>query len=524
MRSISSYLLLNERFILSCLKKVKIILNLDYIPQGNIMPFVGFNYMALRRVAVLDESLIMFGGKHRNPVLCAILTLLNLTLLFTGCNVPKAHLTTFNKHFEMGDYESSALFAQKKIGQRENPAGEDLLWALQLGTVERIRQNYQKSTEYFDKSEEMLKYYDEQSNVGDVIGSTVASDNVIPYRGEEYDGVMVNTYKALNFMAEGKMDLARVEFNRALDRQRRAKEKFSKEIDKLNSELEQKQQENEFSKSNVENPTTRDLLAQKYPNLYNFQAYPDFVNPFATYLAGIYFNLVGDHSKAVDLLKESYGMVGDNPYIADDLSTTEKILDGKARLENTVWLIFENGLGPVKKEFRLDIPLFVATDKIKYVGIALPKLELRNKSHPYLLVNSDDKEYTTLPVADMDRVVQTEFSKDFGGILIRAIISATAKAAAQYVIKQQGSNAATALSFAVAAYSFASTAADVRIWTALPKDFQIARFPKPKNGKLKITPPGSVPIDVDIPQCNNAVVYVRIITNQAIPVYNVMAF
>jgi hypothetical protein len=126
-------------------------------------------------------------------------------------------------------------------------------------------------------------------------------------------------------MAEKEFDLARVEFNRALDRQRRAKEKFNEEIRKLQAELEKDQEndlekdqenglendqeKNSFSKSNVENPETQELLAQKYPNLYNFEAYPDFVNPFATYLAGVFFNLVRDHAKAVDLLKESYGMV-----------------------------------------------------------------------------------------------------------------------------------------------------------------------------------------------------------------------
>jgi len=460
---------------------------------------------------------------HWHCILFAILTLFSLPL-FTGCNVPKDHLKTFNSHFERLDYENSALFAQKKIGRHKNPTGEDLLWALQLATVERLRQNYQKSTECFDKSEDMLKYYDEQFELGDAIASTIASDNIVPYKGEEYDGVMVNTYKALNFMAEGNMDLARVEFNRALDRQRRAKEKFSKEINKLKAELQQKHQQNDFSKSNVENPKTRELLAQKYPNLYNFEAYPDFVNPFATYLAGIYFNLVGDHSKAEYLLKESYGMVGDNPYIAEDLGVTDGILNGQGRLENTIWLIFENGLGPVKKEFRLDIPLFIATSKVKYVGIALPKLEFRDKAYPYLLANSNGTEYMTLPVADMDKVIQTEFSKDFEGILIRAIISATAKAVAQYVLEEQGSTAGSIGSIIVAVYSFASTAADVRIWTTLPKDFQIARFPKPKNGKLKIIPPGSIPLDIDIPQCNNAIVYVRITTNQAMPVYEVMAF
>ncbi len=454
------------------------------------------------------------------PFLLAILTLPSL-LFSIGCNAPKDHLKVFNTSFEAANYDSSALFAQKKLGNSKNPDGEDLLWALQLGAVERIRRNYPKSTEFLDKAENMLKFYDEQFKGGDIIGSTVASDNVIPYRGEEYDGVMVNTYKALNFMAEGKTDLARVEFNRALDRQRRAKEKFTKEINKLNSEL---KKQSSFSRSNVENPTTHQLLAEKYPNLHNFQAYPDFVNPFATYMAGLFFNLVGDYSKAVDLIKESYGMVSDNPYIADDLSTTEKILDTGGRLKNTVWVIFENGLGPVKEEFRIDLPLFIATNKVKYVGIALPKLEFRYQAYPYLLVNSDGTDYMTLPVADMDRVVQTEFSKDYPAILTRAIISTTAKAIAQYALEEQGSNAASIGSILVAAYSFASTAADVRIWTALPKDFQVARLPKPENGKLKITPPGYIPLDIDIPPCNNAVIYVRIISNRTIPVYSVMTF
>ena len=465
----------------------------------------------------------MSGVRFKNPIIFTILAFLSLPF-FTGCNVPKDHLTTFNGHFERFDYENSALLAEGKISKRKNPKGEDLLWALQLGTVERIRQDYRKSTECFDKAEAMLKYYDEQTRIGDGIGSTIVNENIIPYRGEEYDGIMVNVYKALNFMVEGKMDLARVEFNRALDRQRRAKEKFNEEIKKLRSELEKEQQQNEFSKSNVENPQTSELLAQKYPNLYNFEAYPDFVNPFATYLAGVFFNLVSDHSKAVDLLKESYGMVGNNAYIAEDLGITEGILDGKGRLEDTVWLIFENGLGPVKKEFRLDIPLFVATDKVKYVGIALPELEFRDRAYQYLVAEVDGKDYKTCLVSDMDRVVRTEFSKDFKGILTRAIISATAKVVAQYALEKQDSSKSSIASLLMAAYSYATTAADVRIWTSLPKDFQIARFPKPENGTLKVTPTGSVPFEINIPDCNNVIVYVRITTSQAKPIFEVITF
>jgi hypothetical protein len=472
----------------------------------------------------LKCRLMTKGIRSGSPVSFALFIFLSLFIFFTGCNTPRDQLAKFNGYFVNMDYEASANYARKKIHKCSKPKGEDLLWAMQLGTVERIRKNYSASTEYFDKAEDMLKIFDEQSRIGDIIGSTIASDNLIPYRGEEYDGVMINTYKGLNFMVEEKMDLARVEFNRALDRQRRAKEKFNKEIQKLKSELEKEQEEDGLSQTNVENPQTRRLLEEKYPNLYNFEAYPDFVNPFATYMAGLYFNLVGDHSKAVYLFKESYGMVSDNHYIAEDLRVTEEVLDGQARLENTVWLIFENGLGPVKEEFRLDIPLYVATSRIHYVGIALPELEFRPAAYPYLLAQADGTHYMTQQVSDMDRVVQTEFSKDYEGILTRAVISATAKAIAQYALTDQDSLAASIASLFVAAYSAASTAADVRIWTSLPKDFQIARLPKPADGKLKITPPGSIPLDIDIPPCNNAIVYIRITTNRTLPVYEVMAF
>ena len=465
----------------------------------------------------------MSGFRFRNPVVLTFLALLILPF-FAGCNAPKDHLAAFNGHFLSSDYEKSAQFAEKKISKNKNPKGEDLLWALQLGTVQRIQQDHTKSTESFDKAEDMLKYFDEQSTLGDGIGSTIVNENVIPYRGEEYDGIMVNVYKALNFMTEKEFDLARVEFNRALDRQRRAKEKFNEEINKLSAELEKEDQESEFTKSNVENTETAELLAQKYPNLHNFEAYPDFVNPFATYLAGVFFNLVSDHSKAVDLLKESYGMVGDNGYIAEDLSVTENILDGKGRLENTIWLIFENGLGPVKKELRMDIPLFVATDDVKYVGIALPELFFRNKAYPYLVAEVDGKDYETRLVSDIDRVIQTEFSKDYPAILTRAIISATAKAIAQYALEKQDSSESSLASVFMAAYSFATTAADVRIWTSLPKEFQVARFPKPKDGKLKVKQPGSIPVEINIPDCNNAIVYVRITTSQAEPIFEVMTF
>jgi len=469
----------------------------------------------------------MRDRKYPNRVLHLLLV---PTIFIVGCNVPKSHLMKFDSSFktdylELFNLEKSTQFAQSKISNSKNPKGEDLLWSMQLGCLERIKQNHQQSNDYFDKSEDMLKFFDYQNKAVDSAAAIALSDNVIPYLGEEYDGIMVNTYKALNFMSLGENELARVEFNRALDRQRRAKENFAQEITKLKDEIEKAQEkEKSHVKENIENPKIKELIADRYPGLYEFKAYPDFVNPFTTYIAGIYFNLVGDHPKAATLLKESYGMVTDNEYIAQDLTVTEQILDGQGELKDTVWVIFENGMGPVKEEFRLDIPLFVATNKVKYVGIALPKLKFREQAYPNLSIKTAGHNYKTQLVADMDRVVQTEFNKDFTGILTRAVISATAKAIAQYVLEEEGSSSAAMASIFVAVYSFATTAADVRIWTTLPKDFQVARLPIPPDRLVTIEPPGGESFQVEIPTCKNALVYVRIPFNQARPIYDLVKY
>ena len=442
----------------------------------------------------------------------------------SGCNPAKSDLAIFDGRFESADYNEASQFAQKKIGSGKTPSGDDLLWTLQFAASERAQLNHQQSIASFDKAEDMLKFYNQQSaEIVDTVGSTIVNDNIVPYKGAEYDGIMVNTYKALDFMAQKNHDLARVELNRALERQTRAKEHFDEEIRKLETRLEKQKQKTSTDACSLANDSkVLAIVNANYPNLDQFQPYPDFVNPFTTYLAAIFFDLAGDYEKAGYLFKESYGMVPDNDYIAQDLMLTDDVISGKARLENTVWVIFENGLGPVKEEVRLDLPLVLVTNRVYYAGIALPRLRPRYVAYPCLAVQTDTGTYQTKQVADIERVIQTEFKKDFQGILIRAIASAVVKAAAQASVSENDNyGVATAL---VALYGVATTAADVRIWSALPKDFQVARCSIPKDRKLQIAPPGGAFFEVNIPTCKNAIVYIKIAHAGASPVYEVLTF
>ncbi|MHC5200349.1 MAG: COG3014 family protein [Planctomycetota bacterium] len=445
-----------------------------------------------------------------------------LGLFVSGCNAPKSHLNKFNGYFESGDFEQARQFAEKKIKQKDTPRAEDLLWSLQIGSIDRIEKKYAQSTAMFDDCERAMSYFDSQnSGVTHTAGAVAVNENIIPYTGQVYDGVMVNTYKAMNFMATDQFDLARVEFNRALDRQRRAKETFNKEIQKQKDEISADENSENVQKS-LDNPDLKQRLQEVYPSLYNFSVYPDFVNPFATYMAGLFFLIEGDYPKSVDLLKESAGMMPDNTMILQDLDAVNQVLSDGTPIEPTVWVIFENGLGPIKEEFRIDLPLFIFTDNVRYVGIALPRLAFRQAASPHLEVKTGSATSKTQLVADMDRVIQTEFKKDFQGILTRAIISTTTKAVAQYALEKNNNSSWAAVAMAV--YSLVTTAADVRIWTALPKDIQVARLPIPENGSLTIAGPGLEAIPIEIGDCNHAIVYVKMINAATPPRIEIMTF
>ena len=462
-----------------------------------------------------------------------------LLILFTSGCASMAHkkeLSAFNDLYSSGQYIEAANTEIKEKGEKKaNPS--KLLQSLQAAAALRYAQQYQQSSSLFDECEDIIKHHNEQIMAADAasnVGAVLVNDAVLDYRGREYDGVMVNTYKALNFWKEGKNDLARIEFNRALDRQRRAKERFAAEIAKLKEDLAKKQEEENKKaqaknnnvplmdiNKNVENPEIDSILQEKYSNLYEFKTYPDFINPFTTYIAGLFFMSEGDYSKSTTLLKEAYGMVDNNSTVADDFATVEGMIgEQKNNIQHT-WIIFENGLGPEIKEFRVDLPILLFTDKVKYTGIALPKLIFRDQAFSHLTINtSTNKAVQTSVLSSMDRVVQTEFKKRYPATVTRAITSTLIKTFVQYYAQKEFGDLA---GFAAALYQGATTAADIRIWTALPKEFQIAKINTPNNGVIILETPTGGKINVTVPQNSNSLVYIKIPTSGAKIVYDVIS-
>ncbi len=444
---------------------------------------------------------------------CLILLFLPL-LILSGC-VTDSRIKRNIERANAANYAEVARYAEDNIGNRWSKK-TDLFWALQAASARRNLGHYDQSNTWFDIAEKQYKAYNEDSIFGTAVSKLAAiliNDKVTAYKGEVYDGVLINTYKAINYLALGDYANARVEFNRALDRQRRAKTAFAKEIQARKAEL-AKSKHGEAIIQSIASDETQSKLKARYSNLDNFKAYSDFVNPYTTYMSGLFYGLQNDRSKAVDTLKEAYAMTM-NTTVQEDLVTLSK----EKHFNDSVWVIFENGAGPSKTEFRIDLPIFVATDRLDYIGVSFPQLQFNDEAFSKISVSSGNHFVATEQFADMDAVVANEFKKDLPAIQVTAITAAITKTLAQYALKEKYGT----LGDIFALLQFSTTASDIRMWTSLPKNFQVARVPMPQDGMLKLKF-GSNSQQVTIGEAANAIVSVRIPSKYAKPAISVMRF
>ena len=455
-------------------------------------------------------------------------------ILMSGC-APKEVLVTGDKKVSKGEYSEAAEIYSDAIDTGDRTQRNNLLWYLNSGLSYRFDHNNSASIKAFDESEWLIKHYQQQllhADIAQGTSSILVNDTTRPYIGTQYDGVMANTYKAINYLELGDMTAARVEFNRAIDRQRRAKAFYAQMIEKNRKAIEKEEQKNNKGvKSDDSMPAADKALQSKYPSLYNFKAYPDFINPMVSYLAGIFALSEGDNSKAFSLLKEAYGMNQNSKYIAEDLKFVDARLDGyNIDHKGLVWVIIEDGLAPVKTEWRMDIPVWIVSNSLNYVSLALPRIHKRDSAFSSYSIADQDMVRKTETISEMDRVIMTEFKKEFPAILRRAIFSATTKAVIQYEMQRQSQNTSgnAGLAFAVASlattvYTVASAQADTRTWTTLPKRFDLIRLERPENGKIAIkTSTGLSLEEIEIPLSEFTLVYVKMPSPGAKPSVSVM--
>ncbi|MGP4845529.1 COG3014 family protein [Marinobacter sp. 1Y8] len=427
-----------------------------------------------------------------------LISLCLLLAVTAGCSSfsQRDQMALFNAAYDKGDYGDAAVAMGLDDDASKAPQGK-VLELLHQGEALRLEGNYTQSIAVYDRAENGMKYLDQEgfaATASEDVMSVLVNDSTRDYRALMSEAILVNTYKALSFLALGDNANARVEFNRADDRTRRAVDYFADEIAEQRRALQKDPANARAVQQNINSDGIQGVLRSKYGDPAGWSVYPRFIVPSSTYLHGLYFLASGegssDFERAATSLKRVAQMAPNNPTIAADAELAEALASGqqtRQSLPPMVWLVYENGLGPVLQEIRFDIPLFLSHGdwaSVVYTGIALPRYTDRTPVGGALVVTSDDgTRYNTQLVASMGKVIRTEMQERFTSILARSISSAVVKGIFQHEATESLGAAGQLGSIL---YTIATTQADLRGWQAMPDHWEATRFERPANGVLEL--------------------------------------
>ncbi len=452
--------------------------------------------------------------------LSAVLLALSVAAVaaLTGC-ATYSQQNRFAGYWASGDLAAAEKEATLKA-EKEAGGKDAIIWRLEQAAILRALGRYEESNKAFDQAQEKIDAYAEGAKVK--LGSETAAmfSNLanLPYRGRAYDGIMLNTYKALNYLALREPDKARVEIIRAYQRQQDAVEENKRRLAKAQEELEAEKEKQRIEQAQKD-PNVQGRLNHAYSGLDTLKVYADYVNPFTVYLDGlIYFagaTSASDIEHARKSIERVAAFAGNNRFVKEDLAMVEAATQGR-HADPVTHVIVETGRAPVRDQIRIDIPILVS--KLSYVGAAFPTLEPQGGQLSALNVMANGTNLTTEVLASMDSIIAQDFKNELPVIITKTIAAAVVKAAASYAAndaanKEGGDLAGLFSQLGTAMFQIAVNIADLRTWTTLPKEFLVCRFPTPADRKIELqTAGGAQKVTVTLEESPMNLVYVRSIS------------
>ncbi len=468
----------------------------------------------------------------------SVATTLACALLLAGCSSYRNNAQKLRTSWQRANFQEAEEIAKKA----EASAGDDdkLVWQLDFATTLRANGNIEESQKVFDAAADTVVQWDSKADVllSKEIAASITNLNALPYRGRGMDRIMLHTYRALNYLESSQTDEARPALNAAFHAQSDALANNAKEIEAA----QQAAQENSVNVSELEsNPDIAQALENERANseANDIAVYTDYVNPFTTWLHGVYFLRTGvsdsDFERAKKSLQRVSQMIPQNSFVKEDLAEcTSDNLGTKA--DETTYVIFEYGVAPNlgRSEINLLLPIPAGAGRITIVPVAisLPKLTgFQQGGIPLMTANGVPAQ----TICDMRSVVKTDFENSYPSILRRTLItafvkstaSAAANIAATNYARRSGSAGAAVVAIGTmigtSAYTLATSEADTRIWQTLPANYSIVKLKTPASREIDVSVAGRT-VSVHVPEGQTTAVFVKSVNIEQVPSAKTFSF
>jgi uncharacterized protein len=395
-----------------------------------------------------------------------------LAVVLTGCAQMKSHDELANQVQNASRSQGiPAAIQHLESTAKTEEEKTALLYNLERGELLRMNRQYSDSINAFLLADIRVKEWEDtaksnpQKLMGQV-GAALISERLKVYEGQDYEKVWLTTRLALNRVAAGDFENARVDIKRTHEREAIIAEFRSKETQAAEEEAKSKGATaggKELNGYPVETLNDPEVLALK--NGYQ--------NALSHYLAGFLYEAMNEpglaapgYRKAIELKPET-GVLEEGLRGLDDRTS----FTWKRRQKMTdVLFVVEAGTAPARKPKAFTLP--VPTGRgFTTVSISYPVIEPSNDPLLSTLAVSG-YQFKLERVVDVNVMARRALRDEMPGMVLRGMTRAIAKG----VLQDQLSQRAGMFGALVGAVASAATEqADDRLWRMLPGRVYVAR-------------------------------------------------
>ena len=404
-----------------------------------------------------------------------------MVLLLSGCAAMRsydAELYTTLDRASSGSVDG----AIQLLESNNRLADKDLLYYLELGMLQRLGGRYAESQKAWAAANARIQATTEgglaqMSNMMRGMSSYVINDKLRAYSGHDYEKVMLLTYMALNHLAMGDYDSARVAIKQAHELEAQIAELHARQYAEVEESARQRGAHTSFKELNgypVETLDTPEVNALR--NAYQ--------SALSHYLAGFIYEALGEPSLAAPGYRLANELQPGQPLLEEALRGLDQRVAAPDDGMTDVLVIIATGSAPALQSRQFALPV-VINNKLLFLSNAFPVMTTTSWEPLPTQVTLEEHVLPATRIASVDLMARRRLKDDMPGIMLRATIRSTVSATLQYQAQRAGDREGTlALALAagiVAVGSVALASADDRTWRALPSDVSIARGRLPRG-------------------------------------------
>ena len=411
--------------------------------------------------------------------------------------------------FASGRYAEARVQLTGKKPEAEFLRGDQLVPFLETGLIDHTAGRFKESSAAFLRGTEIIKQQEDKavislSNTAAYLGTLIVNEGAAPYQGESFEKTLIHTFLAINYLMQCDLEGAGVEARRCYRRQEEVARLHERELGKA-------RRENEKAKRQEAPLVDRDLLDREIVHAYRDQdsaasrVANAYQNPFTNCLCAFIFRARNESNDAYLELKRAYTIRPRTPLLGPLLIETawaggfqediaqweaafglrrEEVLADAAKNPAEVWILYENGWAPLKRQITIAFPTPEGM-----VKIAIPKYQVQPGAAQALEVSCNGRRVRTDLLGDLEAQAIRSRRDRMRILAIKMTLRIVSRLVAerelrQWMAKEFGVWGELFAIVSASAVNLGLERADLRCWSLLPRNLQMARLRLPEGAAI----------------------------------------